>query len=112
MEYDPNNLTLIDDLRRLQRISEAEKKLNQMQEGLKKLDSKLTMNDMEFIETRRNCTSYYSYNGRIYGCYNGSQWHIESEFCEFLAGAAYLVNDTPRALWAWIKKFIVKCLKT
>ncbi len=78
MNYDPNNTTLIDDLRRSQQSKDAEIVQNRMQDGLTKYDSKLKLSDMEFVVTHRNATSYYKCNDKIYGCYMCSDWHLES----------------------------------
>jgi hypothetical protein len=78
MEYDPDNLTLLEELRETQYRSDREIVRDRMQEGLTKLNKDLQLDAMEFVVTHRNATSYYKHNGRIYGCYMCKDWHIES----------------------------------
>jgi hypothetical protein len=78
MDYTPENLTLLDDLRASQHLSDREIVRNRMKEGLTQLNAKLQLDDMEFVVTHRNATSYYAYNGCIYGCYMCKDWHLES----------------------------------
>ncbi len=78
MEYDPDNLSLLDELKDSKYQTDKCIVNERIQKGLTKLDSKLVLEDMEFVVTHRNCTSYYKHNGRIYGCYMTEKWHLES----------------------------------
>ncbi len=93
MEYDPDNLSLLDELKDSKYQTDKDIVNERIQKGLTKLDSKLVLKDMEFVVTHRNCTNYYKYNGRIYGCYMTEKWHLESRNAD-----KWIAKNTPETM--------------